>query len=182
MLFLTPLFDYNSYLVKSGQGKQSIYKGNRILLARIHFSQFIKAQKLELLRLEKGSKNIYVLDRRNLRAMHGKNKIKKLYLKFCKTGKVEEQKKIIIQEAPPIGIFAMPVVPVRTIISDFALARIKASVPCREALQNFHKITSRSLRNWFTDNNPMLTTPDALQIISSFTNLTPELILKKVSQ
>lgn len=195
MLFLIPLFDPKSYLVKSFHGKQSIYKGNRILLARLTFSQFTKAEKAGLLRPMPGKGKFYVLNRKALRAMHGKNKIKKLYLKFASQGSLPMPEVLDKVEAPPVGLFAqtgerLPETPAdrydiipatRTIISELAIDKIKDSQGCRRAIQEFYKITPRSLRNWLTDANVTLTTPDAIKIIGLYTNLPAQLILKTIS-
>jgi hypothetical protein len=181
MLFLTSLFEPNTYVLPRGNGRQNIYKGNRILIARILFSQYNKASALGLLRKEhyRGS-DCYFLNRNAVRGLHGRYTIKKLYLKYCRDGKIDQPAKPAAVADMSIGLFAQPQSRrTRTIISDAGIKIVRESADCKIALIEFFKITDRTLRNWVAERSPMLTTPDALDIIGGFTKASREQLTQK---
>jgi hypothetical protein len=69
----------------------------------------------------------------------------------------------------------------RTVITDTAGDSILDIVECRKTLEEFFSVTSRTIRNWIRDKSPMLTTPDAVDIISQFSGLSDGEILIKTS-
>jgi hypothetical protein len=181
MLFLTSLFEPNTYVLPRGNGRQNIYKDNRILIARILFSQYKKAETLGLLRKEKYRGNdCYFLNRKAIRALHGRTKIKKLYLRYCKDGKIDQPTRPAPVADMAIGMFAQAQIRrTRTVLSDIGIYIIKESIDCKLALIEFFKITDRTLRNWVAERSPMLTTPDAIDIICGFTKVNRDLLTQK---
>lgn len=112
MTYLSPLFEPGTYLVKSKPGRSSIYKGRRILLARITFRQFKRAEDAGLLREKKRKDpttgaDIFELNRQAVRVYHRSN-LKRLYLKWCKTG----------QMAAPVFTRTQPTEPIGGLFSD----------------------------------------------------------------
>lgn len=197
MLYLTPLFPEGTYILKHGSRRQSIYKGNRILLSRITIAQFNNAFKIGVLRkikIDKPNSKTpdpakyipYELDRRAVRALHGKSKLKKAYLQYYKTGQLPGQDIKPAIETPakdPGPLFSQPVriKNSRTEISQTAMEEILRSPFCREQICLFFECTDRTVRNWISSSDPMLTTPDAVEIITKTTGLSIDKILIKKS-
>jgi hypothetical protein len=94
MIFLTPLFPPDSFVIASHR-RYCIYQGKRNPVAKLTDRQFTKAKSLGLIRL--GTKGRWILGRKAIRRLHGRTKLKKLYLQYCRTGKSDP---VIKQQKP----------------------------------------------------------------------------------
>lgn len=187
---ISPLFPPGTYCIKTGK-KVSVYKGRRILLARLTPASFKYAIQFSLLRdvtteKEKPFKR-YVLDRKSVRALHGKNSIKKAYKKYLAGQPADQVKtKSAKNTAParpePSGDLFSPrpsILPEKTVLSVKAAEAVLNDQSLRDDLSAFFECTDRTIRNWIAGPDPMLTTPDAVSIIQQVTGLTPAEILTK---
>lgn len=187
---ISALFPLGTYCIKTGK-TASVYRGRRILLTRLTSASFNYALQYGLLKdvttaKEKPFKR-YVLDRRGVWALHGKNSIKKAYKKWLKTGTIESRSRKsekLAAPAPPEtagGLFSPrpSILPEKTVLSIKAAEAILIDPSLRDDLSTFFNCTDRTIRNWISSSDPMLTTPDAVFIIQQKTGIEPAEILTK---
>lgn len=188
MKFLPHLFGRTAYLLKV-HGKFTLYKDNQQPVLRVSDSQYRHADQLGLLRevkaKDKKTTLYWELNRKAIRALHGSYKVKRQYLKYCKSGIIDTtmvKNKTSKHAAPLGGLFTTEqwVKDSRTVITNEAVTQCLTK-EVREALCEFFQITDRTLRNWLNESSPMLTTPDAVDIISKKSGLTREEILTQIA-